>query len=36
VVLLRALALLAQPEPTVDLLKELRPQQMTWNFSDPP
>jgi hypothetical protein len=36
VVLLRALALLAEPEPTSDLLNALRPQQMTWDFPNQP
>ena len=36
VVLLRALALMAEPEPTSDPLNALRPQQMTWNFPNQP
>jgi hypothetical protein len=36
VVLLRALALLAEPEPAADPLKALRPQQMAWDFPNQP
>lgn len=36
VVLLRALALMTQPEPTPDPLMALRPRQMAWDFPDQP